>query len=89
MCYSVKKFLKILHFWFFFNFRRLFLEQHLQRTTQNQRTMPYTCLGIGEYPIVRALWVELIESRLLVEEQFPGYPQIIRAVEHRILLMIK
>ena len=50
--------------------------------------MLYTGLGIGEHPNLKGLWVGLLESRILLEEQFQGYSQVFRAVGHQILLGI-
>ena len=72
----------------FLGFHRLFLKQDLQRREQNQRMMLYTGPGIGEHPTFKGLWAELLESRILLKEQFKGYSQNFRAVGHQILLGI-
>ena len=56
----------------------------LQRREQNQRMMLYIGLGIGEHPTLKGLWAGLLESRILLEEQFQGYFQVFDAVWHRI-----
>ena len=72
----------------FLGYHRLFWKQDLERREQNQRMMLYTGLGIGEHPNLKGLWVGLLESRILLEEQFQGYSQVFRAVGHQILLGI-
>ena len=70
----------------FLDFHRLFLKQDLQRREQNQRMMLYTGPGIGEHPNLKGLWAGLLESRILLEEQFQGYSQVFAPVGHQILL---
>ena len=72
----------------FLEFHRLFLLQDLQTREQNQRMMLSTGLGIDEHPTLKGLWAELLESRILLDEQFQLNSKVFRAVGHRILLEI-
>ena len=48
------------------------------RSWKTLRLMLYTGRGIGEHPIIIGLRVALLESRILLEEQFQGYSRFSR-----------
>ena len=48
----------------------------------------YTGLDIDEHSSLKGSWAGLLESTILLEEQFQEYSQIFRAAGHQIILEI-